>query len=138
MSLSPSRCLSVSLSMTMSLALTGLSAADFPPVDQLKPTPGLPDPLVMLDGTKITTKEAVGSQAQAGAEGPVPALHVRPPAAAARPQGVSGQRVARLPGRQGRAERSEDHLHEDRDRSARCTCSWSRPRGSSRRPSSSA
>ncbi len=31
-------------------------SADFPPVEQLKPTATLPDPLVMLDGTKVNTK----------------------------------------------------------------------------------
>src|SRR5207302_831168 len=31
--------------------------ADFPPVDKLPSHPELPDPLVMLDGTRITTKE---------------------------------------------------------------------------------
>lgn len=31
-------------------------AADFPPPDKLPPTPGLPDPTVMLDGTKVTTQ----------------------------------------------------------------------------------
>lgn len=35
-----------------------LLAADFPPVDQLKPSAELPDPLVALDGTKIDSKEA--------------------------------------------------------------------------------
>lgn len=46
------------------LALMGLScltllaaAADFPPVSELPSQPELPDPLVMLDGTKVTTKE---------------------------------------------------------------------------------
>lgn len=32
-------------------------AADFPPPDKLPAVPGLPDPLVMLDGTKVATKE---------------------------------------------------------------------------------
>jgi hypothetical protein len=32
-------------------------SADFPPPDQLPSRPGLPDPTVMLDGTKVTTKE---------------------------------------------------------------------------------
>lgn len=32
-------------------------AADFPPPDKLPSVPGLPDPLVMLDGSKVTTKE---------------------------------------------------------------------------------
>jgi pimeloyl-ACP methyl ester carboxylesterase len=36
---------------------TLLSAADFPPVDQLQARPELPDPLVMLDGTRVTSKE---------------------------------------------------------------------------------
>ena len=34
-----------------------LAAADFPPPDQLPPRPGLPDPTVMFDGTKVTSKE---------------------------------------------------------------------------------
>jgi hypothetical protein len=32
-------------------------AADFPPPDQLPANPNLPDPLVMFDGRKVTTKE---------------------------------------------------------------------------------
>ena len=32
-------------------------AADFPPPDKLPPRPELPDPTVMLDGTKVTTRE---------------------------------------------------------------------------------
>lgn len=32
-------------------------AAEFPPVDQLPSRPELPDPLVMFDGTRVTTKE---------------------------------------------------------------------------------
>ncbi|MBX9582491.1 MAG: acetylxylan esterase [Gemmataceae bacterium] len=32
-------------------------AADLPPPDKLPSVPGRPDPLVMLDGTKVTTKE---------------------------------------------------------------------------------
>jgi len=39
------------------LSLGGsLAAADFPDVSQLKPSAELPDPLVMLDGTKVTNK----------------------------------------------------------------------------------
>jgi (4-O-methyl)-D-glucuronate---lignin esterase len=39
------------------LSLAGLlAAADFPEVSQLKPSTELPDPLVMLDGTKVTNK----------------------------------------------------------------------------------
>ncbi len=42
--------------------LNGISghaqAADLPRFDQLKPQAGLPDPLVMLDGTKVATREA--------------------------------------------------------------------------------
>lgn len=33
------------------------AAADFPPPDKLPPAPGLPDPLVMMDGSRVTTKE---------------------------------------------------------------------------------
>src|SRR5581483_2742347 len=32
-------------------------AADFPPPEKLPSHPGLPDPLVMFDGTRVTTKE---------------------------------------------------------------------------------
>ena len=34
-----------------------VSAADFPPVEKLPARPEFPDPLVMLDGMKVTTKE---------------------------------------------------------------------------------
>jgi hypothetical protein len=33
------------------------SAADFPPVSELKPQAGLPDPLVMLSGERVQSKE---------------------------------------------------------------------------------
>jgi hypothetical protein len=33
------------------------SRADFPPADRLPSKPDLPDPLIMLDGTKVTSKE---------------------------------------------------------------------------------
>ena len=47
--------------MRLSLVLLGafamtLPAADFPPPDKLPSRPGLPDPTVMLDGTRVTTK----------------------------------------------------------------------------------
>jgi hypothetical protein len=43
---------------TATLTLTAaLAAADFPEVDRLPSHPGLPDPLVMFDGTRVTTKE---------------------------------------------------------------------------------
>src|SRR5205807_10191766 len=48
------------LALFMSLAVTALSAAkaaDLPPPDSLPSNQNLPDPLVMMDGTKITTKE---------------------------------------------------------------------------------
>src|SRR4051812_6718090 len=35
----------------------GRAAGAFPEPADLPKTPGLPDPLVMLDGTKVTTKE---------------------------------------------------------------------------------
>ena len=35
-----------------------VAAADFPPIDKLPSHAELPDPLVMLDGTRVTTKEA--------------------------------------------------------------------------------
>jgi hypothetical protein len=37
--------------------MSAATAADFPSVDQLKPHPNLPDPLVMQGGTKVATKE---------------------------------------------------------------------------------
>jgi hypothetical protein len=50
--------------MRLPLALPGVLAmtaavlaADFPPPDKLPSKPELPDPTVMLDGTKVTTKE---------------------------------------------------------------------------------
>jgi hypothetical protein len=48
------------LYLVYSLMMLGsfATAADFPPIDHLKPSPGLPDVLTTLDGTKITTKEA--------------------------------------------------------------------------------
>lgn len=50
--LARSSCLAVALALTLAA-----SAADFPPPDQLQANPGLPDPLVMLDGSKVTTRE---------------------------------------------------------------------------------
>jgi hypothetical protein len=42
----------------LTTALCGpAGAADFPEVDMLKPNPGLPNPLVFLDGRKVETKE---------------------------------------------------------------------------------
>ncbi|MEX2174285.1 MAG: acetylxylan esterase [Pirellulaceae bacterium] len=45
------------LGATLMIQMPPAAAADFPPVDQLKPHAGLPDPLVALDGTKVATKE---------------------------------------------------------------------------------
>ena len=42
--------------LTLLITVT-VMAADFPPPDQLPSRPGLPDPLVMLDGSRVTTKE---------------------------------------------------------------------------------
>src|SRR5262249_1886619 len=39
------------------MLLSFAAAADFPPVDQLPVRPEFPDPLVMLDGTRVMTKE---------------------------------------------------------------------------------
>ena len=41
----------------IAMLLSSAFAADFPPVDQLAARAELPDPLVMLDGTRVTTKE---------------------------------------------------------------------------------
>jgi hypothetical protein len=43
------------LALFLSPSLAG--AAEFPPVSQLKPTPGLPDPLEMFNGGKVTTRD---------------------------------------------------------------------------------
>jgi hypothetical protein len=48
------RCLTMLSILAMS---SGGSAADFPDPKDLPARPDLPDPLVMLDGTKVTTKE---------------------------------------------------------------------------------
>jgi hypothetical protein len=39
------------------LCTTMTRAADFPPPEKLPSRPGLPDPLVMFDGTRVTTRE---------------------------------------------------------------------------------
>ncbi|MBW8883473.1 MAG: acetylxylan esterase [Planctomycetia bacterium] len=54
-SLSPA--LPLFLSLLLAMLLSSAVAADFPPVDQLPARPEFPDPLVMLDGTRVTTKE---------------------------------------------------------------------------------
>ena len=51
------RRLSLALSLLLSFLPFAASAADFPPPEKLPANPQLPDPLVMLDGTKVTTKE---------------------------------------------------------------------------------
>src|SRR5262245_3810961 len=51
---SPARFLLVLPAMILFSATT---AAEFPAPDRLPVNPNLPDPLTMLDGTKITTKE---------------------------------------------------------------------------------
>jgi hypothetical protein len=55
MPLLPSLRLSLSLSLLFSATA---AAADFPAPNELKPNPNLPDALVMLDGTRVTSKEA--------------------------------------------------------------------------------
>jgi len=42
---------------TLAMLLSSAVAVDFPPVDQLPAKPEFPDPLVMLDGTRVATKE---------------------------------------------------------------------------------
>jgi hypothetical protein len=55
---SPSPCLPVSFSLILvAMLLSTIAAADFPPPGQLPANPNLPDPLVMLDGSRVTTKE---------------------------------------------------------------------------------
>lgn len=41
----------------LAFCVASASAGDFPAVDQLPSRPGLPDPLVMFDGTPVTSKE---------------------------------------------------------------------------------
>jgi hypothetical protein len=45
------------LALSLFLGTTMTRAADFPDPDKLPSRPEFPDPLVMLDGTKVTTKE---------------------------------------------------------------------------------
>src|SRR5229473_1338174 len=41
----------------LSLTMTPVALCDFPEPDKLPPRAELPDPLVMLDGSRVTTKE---------------------------------------------------------------------------------
>ena len=59
------------------LVASPAAVAGFPEAAQLPSQAGLPDPLVMLDGHRVTEQGAVGRRAPARAEGAVPALHVR-------------------------------------------------------------
>src|SRR5262245_15517996 len=45
------------LSLLAMVVLLGTAHADFPPVSKLPSRPELPDPLVMLDGTRVTSRE---------------------------------------------------------------------------------
>ena len=45
------------------LMVSATIAADFPPPSQLQANPSLPDPLVMFDGARVTTKEQWESNA---------------------------------------------------------------------------
>ncbi|MDX1947531.1 MAG: acetylxylan esterase [Pirellulaceae bacterium] len=45
------------LSLSFFLLASFVIAADFPAPEKLSPNPNLPDPLVMLDGTKVTSQE---------------------------------------------------------------------------------
>lgn len=48
----------LSVPLLLTAVFSGFSsAADFPPVSELKPQAGLPDPLVMLSGQKVQSKE---------------------------------------------------------------------------------
>jgi hypothetical protein len=47
----------LALSLLAALALGLAARADFPPVEKLPSNPELPDPLVMFDGKRVTTKE---------------------------------------------------------------------------------
>ena len=46
----------LSLTLAGAFAVTAAVSVDFPPPDKLPSNPGLPDPTVMFDGTKVTTK----------------------------------------------------------------------------------
>ena len=54
---SPSPSCRVSSVILLAMIAAHAAAADFPPPDQLPGNPSLPDPLVMMDGTPVTTKE---------------------------------------------------------------------------------
>ncbi len=60
-----------------------LAAGSFPEVSQLASNPGAPDPLVKLNGERVTTKEQWFAQRRPELEGVVPTLHVRRHAARA-------------------------------------------------------
>jgi pimeloyl-ACP methyl ester carboxylesterase len=51
------RTFAISAGIFMSMLFSRVSAVDFPSPEQLPARPELPDPLTMLDGTKVTTKE---------------------------------------------------------------------------------
>ena len=83
----------------------------FPAVSELPARPDLPDPLVMFNGERVTTKEQWVETAPAGAEGTVPALHVRHAAAAPEKVTATVEREdPRASRRQGDAEGSDHRL----------------------------
>jgi len=51
------RCPAPEFALLLAVGALPAAAADFPPVDKLPAQAGLPDPLVMFDGAKVTTKE---------------------------------------------------------------------------------
>ena len=112
--------------------------ADFPPPDKLPSKPEIPDPLTMLDGTKVATKSGLGREAAAGTEGALPALHVRPLSRRTgegdREGAVRGREGVR---RQGHAARSGDSRSARRS-GRRSTCSSRRPTARRRPRASSA
>ena len=87
--------------------------------------PELPDPLVMLDGSRVTSPEQWAEKRQARAEGAVPALHVRPDAPGRRRSAGDGRsrgpRITSAARRPRRKSRSPSARRARR----RSTCCWS-------------
>src|SRR5437870_9440293 len=53
----PTSAAALCLALVAAFAVAAAARADFPPVSELPARPELPDPLVMLNGDRVTTKE---------------------------------------------------------------------------------
>ena len=111
-----------------------IAQAEFPDISQLPSRPDLPDPLVMLDGERIMTKEQWVNKAPPGAEGAVSVLHVWLPARSTR-QNRMQDRTAGRPGArwEGHAQRSH-HRFRAAGGILRSICCWSSPTSAKARP----